>query len=60
MPKPSKAHKKFYENQWDPCDYDNIEDDANAHAHDEKRYFVNPQELNLYLDKASNQMGLMI
>ena len=60
MPKPSVAHKKFYEKQWDPSDYLDDLEDENAHVHDEKRYFVNPNELNLYVDKAQNQMGLMI
>lgn len=35
-------------------------DASHAHDHDDKKYFVNQEELNLYLDNAQNRMGLMI
>ena len=60
LPKHSNAQTKFYEKQWNIDDY--VDQDKVGHGHDfdEKTYFVNQEELNLYLDNAQNRMGLMI
>ena len=62
MPKPSKAHKEYYKKQWNVDDFIKPGDshEGHGHEHDEKKYYVNPNELNLYIDKAQNPMGLMI
>lgn len=60
MPAKSDAHRKYYEKQWNIDDFVAPEDQAGrGHVHDEQHYWVNPEELNLYIDEPSNRMGLM-
>lgn len=50
LPRLSNAHEKFYSKQWNIDDY--AANTRHGHDHDEKHYFVNQEELNLYLDNA--------
>lgn len=52
LPRHSNAHIKFYEKQWNLDDYVSGAEAAAGHIHDEQHYFVNPEELNLYVDTA--------
>jgi len=52
LPKHSKAHVEFYKNQWNVDNFAAEDKVGHGHDHDEKQYFVNQEDLNLYLDNA--------